>query len=269
MDWFCDRSILKIYFWKQEGVVTLLLASKLVVEVVMIKMQYVFVFILELIWLMICLWDVFCFANNMLVWCDSLGYAMLVRCDSLGNDVLVRCDSLGNDMFVRCDSLGNDVLVRCDSLGNDMLVRCDSLGNDMLVRCDSLGYDMFVRCDSLGNDMLVRCDSLGNDMFVRCDSLGYDMFVRCDSLGNDMLVGCDSLVNDMLVRGDSWLIDWYFISKKCTYIHINNTYRQIKSFICIQTYMYHLAATRETTSSLSKLAAFRLVSTWFGHKLII
>ena len=61
------------------------------------------------------------------------------------------------------------------------------------------------------------------------------------------------------------LIDWYFISKKCTYIHINSTYRQIKSFICIQTYMYHLAAARETTSSLSKLAAFRLVSTLLGH----
>ena len=33
--------------------------------------------------------------------------------------------------------------------------------------------------------------------------------------------------------------------------------------------MYHLAAARETTSSLSELAAFRLVSTWLGHKLII
>ena len=58
-------------------------------------------------------------------------------------------------------------------------------------------------------------------------------------------------------------------SKKCTYININSTYRQIKSFICIQTYMYHLAAARETTSSLSELAAFRLVSTWLGHKLMI
>ena len=65
------------------------------------------------------------------------------------------------------------------------------------------------------------------------------------------------------------LIDWYFISKKCTYIYINSTYKQIKSFRCIQRYMYHWVATRETTASLSKLAAFRLTSTWLGHELII
>ena len=78
----------------------------------------------------------------------------------------------------------------------------------------------------------------------------------------------DGAVSDITIQCTR-LIDWYFISKKCTYIHINSTYRQIKSFICIQTYMYHLAAARETTSSLSELAAFRLVSTWLGHKLII
>ena len=66
-----------------------------------------------------------------------------------------------------------------------------------------------------------------------------------------------------------WLIDWYFISKKCTYIYINNTYKQIKSSMYIQKYMYHLVATRETAASLSKLAAFRLTSTWLGHELII
>ena len=33
--------------------------------------------------------------------------------------------------------------------------------------------------------------------------------------------------------------------------------------------MCHLAAARETTSSLSKLAAFRLVLTWLGDKLIM
>ena len=59
-----------------------------------------------------------------------------------------------------------------------------------------------------------------------------------------------------------WLIDWYFISKKCTYI--NSTYKQIKSSMCMQRYMYHLVAARETTASLSKLAAFRLNSTWSG-----
>ena len=50
-----------------------------------------------------------------------------------------------------------------------------------------------------------------------------------------------------------WLIDWYFISKKCAYI--NSTYKQIKSSMCMQRYMYHLVAARETTASLSKLAA--------------
>ena len=65
------------------------------------------------------------------------------------------------------------------------------------------------------------------------------------------------------------LIDWCFISKKCTYIYINSTYKQIKSFRCIQRYMYHWVAARETTASLSKLAAFRLTSTWLGHELII
>ena len=43
------------------------------------------------------------------------------------------------------------------------------------------------------------------------------------------------------------LIDWYFISKKCTYI--NSTYKQIKSSMCMQRYMYHLVAARETTAS--------------------
>ena len=55
-----------------------------------------------------------------------------------------------------------------------------------------------------------------------------------------------------------WLIDWYFISKKCTYI--NSTYKQIKSSMCMQRYMYHLVAARETTASLSKLAALMLNS---------
>ena len=65
------------------------------------------------------------------------------------------------------------------------------------------------------------------------------------------------------------LIDWYFISKKCTYIYINSTYKQIKSSMCIQRYMYHLVAAREIKASLSKLTAFRLSSTWLGHELII
>ena len=50
-----------------------------------------------------------------------------------------------------------------------------------------------------------------------------------------------------------WLID-YFISKKCTYIHIKSTYIQIKfPFVSkhIYIYMYYLVATRETTASLS------------------
>ena len=37
----------------------------------------------------------------------------------------------------------------------------------------------------------------------------------------------------------------------------------------MQRYMYHLVAARETTASLSKLAAFRLNSTWSGHELSI
>ena len=59
-------------------------------------------------------------------------------------------------------------------------------------------------------------------------------------------------------------INWYFISKKCTCIHINSTYRQIKSFICIQTHMYHLAAARETASSLSKLASISDGTNWLS-----
>ena len=68
-------------------------------------------------------------------------------------------------------------------------------------------------------------------------------------------------------RKPGWLIDILFPRNVHTYTSIVHTDK--KSFICIQTYMYHLAATRETTSSLSKLVAFRLVSTWLGHKLII
>ena len=48
------------------------------------------------------------------------------------------------------------------------------------------------------------------------------------------------LIKEMLFISTTYmgrLIDWYFISTKCTYIHINSTYRQIKSYICIQTYM--------------------------------
>ena len=55
-------------------------------------------------------------------------------------------------------------------------------------------------------------------------------------------------------------------------VHIyafNNTYKQLKSSMCIQRYMYHLVTARETTASLSKLAAFRLNSTWLGHELYI
>ena len=70
-------------------------------------------------------------------------------------------------------------------------------------------------------------------------------------------------------EGFIFLIDWYFISKKFAYIYINSTYKQIKSSMCIQRYMYHLVAARETTASLSKLAVFRLNSTWLGHELSI
>ena len=34
------------------------------------------------------------------------------------------------------------------------------------------------------------------------------------------------------------LFDWYFISKKCTYICINSTYKQIKSSMSIQSHVY-------------------------------
>ena len=34
-----------------------------------------------------------------------------------------------------------------------------------------------------------------------------------------------------------WLIDWYFISKKYTYIYINSTYKQIKSSMCPNIYV--------------------------------
>ena len=42
---------------------------------------------------------------------------------------------------------------------------------------------------------------------------------------------------------------------------INIAYRQIKGFVSIRTFMYHLVTARETAVSLSKLAAVRLVST--------
>ena len=64
------------------------------------------------------------------------------------------------------------------------------------------------------------------------------------------------------------LIDWHFISRHCAYIYINSTYKQIKGSMCIQRCMYHLVAARETTTSLSKLAAFRfnMVRTWINYK---
>ena len=112
-----------------------------------------------------------------------------------------------------------------------------------------------------------------------CGILFRHMKCRCyshDRLKTGAIYPCEIHSSNCFVQiviwPDSGLIDWCFISQKYTHIHINSTYRQIKSFICIQTYMYHLAAARETASSLSKLAAFRLVLTWLGHlfyKLII
>ena len=49
--------------------------------------------------------------------------------------------------------------------------------------------------------------------------------------------------------------------------HINSAYKQMKSSICIETYMYHLVAARETTASLSKQTVVLWVSTCLGHEM--